>query len=50
MAAMARALWHGFSGSGLKLDSFEAICLFCGVGLTVSLFLAAYGFDLNPGF
>jgi Na+/H+ antiporter NhaA len=49
MTAIARALSRGFSEARLELDSLKTICLFCGIGLTVSLFLAAYGFDLSPG-
>ena len=50
MTAIARILSHGFSEARFELDSLKTISLLCGIGLTVSLFLAAYGIDLNPGF
>ena len=50
MTAIARALSYGFSETRFEIDSLKTICLFCGVGLTLSLLAAAYGLELNPGF
>ena len=49
MTAIARALSYSASDTRFEIDSLKTICLFCGVGLTVSLFLAVYGLDLNSG-
>ena len=50
MTAIARVFSYRFSEARFELDSLKTICLFCGIGLTASLLLAAHGIDLNPGF
>ena len=49
MAAIARELSRA-AGTQVGVETLETIVMFCGVGLTVSLFLASYGLDLSPGF
>jgi hypothetical protein len=49
MAAIARMLSRA-SGTQVDIETLKTIVMFCGVGLTVSLLLAAYGLDLSPGF
>jgi hypothetical protein len=38
MTAIARALSYSVSDTRFEIDSLKTICLFCGVGLTASLF------------
>jgi hypothetical protein len=49
MDAIARVLSRA-SGTQVDVETLETIVTFCGVGLTVSLFLASCGLDLSPGF
>ena len=49
MASIARALTR-VTGTPVDVEEIELILIFCGVGLTVSLFLISYGLDLSVGF
>jgi hypothetical protein len=49
MTALAKVLTR-VSGIQVDVETLKTIAMFCGVGLTVSLLLASYGVDLNPGF
>lgn len=49
MATIARLLSRA-PGTQVDVETLETIVIFCGIGLTVSLFLASYGLDLSPGF
>jgi hypothetical protein len=49
MAALARALSR-VTGTQIDVEEIKPILIFCGVGLTVSLFLISYGLDLSVGF
>ena len=49
MAAIARALSR-VTGTQADVETIKTLAIFCGVGLTVSLILASYGFDLSAGF
>jgi len=49
MTAIAKVLSHAFSETRPDVGPLRTIIIFCGVGLSVSLFLAAYGFDLGSG-
>ena len=48
MAAMVRVLSNGFSDSR-PAGELAAITIFCGLGLSFSLLLAAHGLDLSVG-
>ena len=49
MAAIAQAFFR-VSGIQVESETLKPIAIFCGVGLTVSLFAASYGFDLSAGY
>jgi Na+/H+ antiporter NhaA len=49
MAAIARVLSRA-SGTQADIEMLKAIAIFCGIGLTVSLFLATNGLDMSAGF
>jgi hypothetical protein len=49
MVATARVLSRA-SGSGVDVETFKTIAIFCGVGLFVSLLLLVYGQDLSVGY
>jgi hypothetical protein len=49
MAAIARARSR-VTGTQVDVETIKTLAIFCGVGLTVSLILASYGFDLSAGF
>jgi hypothetical protein len=49
MTAIARALLNTIPATSFDVENFEAIALFCGVGLLVSLFLAFSGLEMNFG-
>ena len=39
------------TGTEIDVDSLSAVLIFCGIGLTLSLFaIEAYGLDLSCGF
>jgi tRNA A37 threonylcarbamoyltransferase TsaD len=50
MAAIARALSRALTSTHIEIETLKTIAIFCGVGLVISLLLAAYGFDLGAGF
>jgi hypothetical protein len=51
MATIARVLSRAFPTTNVELETLKTIALFCGVGLVVSLLLAATtGLDLSAGF
>jgi hypothetical protein len=56
MAAIARVLSRAFPETNAEIESLKTIALFCGVGLVVSLLLAATtgldmsGMDMSAGF
>jgi hypothetical protein len=47
--AIARMLSRA-SGTQIDIETLKTVVMFCGVGLALSLLLAAYGLDLSPGF
>jgi hypothetical protein len=50
MTAIAQAISR-VTGTEIDVDSLSAVLIFCGIGLTVSLFaIEAYGLDLSCGF
>ena len=49
MTAVAKALSHTFSGTQTDLGPLKTIITLCGIGLVVSVLLAAYGVDLGTG-
>lgn len=49
MAVFAKVLSRA-SGVEVDVETISTLVMFCGVGLTVSLLLASYGFDLSAGF
>jgi hypothetical protein len=49
-AAIARILSYAFPGTDVEAETLKTIAIFCGVGLVVSLFLAANGLDISAGF
>jgi len=49
MAAIATALDRAL-GIQIDVETLKTLVIFCGAGLTVSLVLASYGFDLSAGF
>jgi hypothetical protein len=51
MAAIARVLSRAFPGTNDEVETLKTIALFCGMGLVVSLLLAATtGLDMSAGF
>ena len=48
MAAIAKVLSRA-SGTNVDVETVKTIAMFCTGGLVVSLVLASYGLDLNPG-
>ena len=51
MTAIARALSRAFPSTNDEIETLKTIALFCGVGLVVSLVLAATsGLDISAGF
>jgi hypothetical protein len=49
MTAVAKVLLQAFPQTRSSVGPLMTIVIFCGVGLSVSLLLAAYGFDLGIG-
>jgi hypothetical protein len=49
MTAIAKALLNTIPAISFDVENFEAIALFCGIGLLLSLFLAFSGLELNFG-
>jgi hypothetical protein len=49
MAVVARVLSQAFPDREFEVGPLMTIALFCGFGLSVSLLLAADGFDLGAG-
>jgi hypothetical protein len=49
MAVIAEVVSHRFSETRIDVGPLKTIVTLCGVGLVVSLLLAAYGFDLGAG-
>jgi hypothetical protein len=49
MTAVAKTLGR-VRESRLEVETLKVIALFCGVGLVVSLLLAANGLDISPRF
>jgi hypothetical protein len=49
MAALAKVLAHPFPKTRSDVGPLTMIAIFCGAGLSVSLLLAACGFDLGAG-
>jgi hypothetical protein len=47
MTAIARALSHRFSETRAEVGPLSTIVIFCGIGLSLSLLLAACGLDLG---
>jgi tRNA A37 threonylcarbamoyltransferase TsaD len=51
MTAIARALSRAFPKTNHEIEALKTIAVFCGVGLVVSLLLAATsGLDMSAGF
>jgi hypothetical protein len=50
MAVVARVLSFAFPDSELEVGPLMTVALFCYLGLSISLLLAAGGFDLGAGF
>jgi tRNA A37 threonylcarbamoyltransferase TsaD len=51
MTAIARVLSRAFPSTNDEIETLKTIALFCGVGLVVSLLLAATsGLDMSAGF
>jgi tRNA A37 threonylcarbamoyltransferase TsaD len=51
MTAIARVLSRAFPRTNVEFETLKTIALFCGVGLVVSLLLAATnGLDMSAGF
>jgi hypothetical protein len=51
MTAIARVLSRAFPATSIEVETLKTIALFCGVGLVVSLLLAATnGLDMSAGF
>jgi hypothetical protein len=51
MATIARAFSRAFPATNVEVETLKTIVLFCGVGLVVSLLLAATtGLDMSAGF
>ena len=48
MITIAKILYRT-SGTLVDVETLEIIAIFCGVGLSVSLFLATCGLDLSGG-
>jgi hypothetical protein len=48
MAALPKA-FSRVHETQVDVETLKEIVTFCGVGLTLSLFLASYGLDLSPG-
>jgi hypothetical protein len=49
MTAVANVLTRA-TGTHVDVETLRPIIILCGFGLSVSLLLAAYGFDLGAGF
>jgi hypothetical protein len=49
MVAIAKALLNTIPAISSDVENFEAVTLFCGAGLLVSLFLAFSGLEMNYG-
>jgi hypothetical protein len=49
MTAIAKALLNTIPSISFDVENFEAIALFCGTGLLVSLCLAFSGLEMNYG-
>ena len=49
MTAIAKALLNTIPSISFDVENFEAIALFCGTGLLVSLCLAFSGLEINYG-
>lgn len=49
MTAIAK-MFSRVSGTNVDAEIFKTIVIFCGVGLVVSLLLAANGLDMSAGF
>ncbi|HEX2632362.1 MAG TPA: hypothetical protein VHM22_06125 [Bradyrhizobium sp.] len=49
MTAIAKALLNAIPAISFDVENFEAIALFCGAGLLVSLCLAFSGLEVNYG-
>jgi hypothetical protein len=47
MTAIAKALLNTIPAISFDVENFEAIILFCGAGLLLSLLLAFSGLELN---
>jgi len=50
MAVVARVLSFAFPDREFEVGPLMTVTLFCGLGLSVSLLVAAGGFDLGAGF
>ena len=51
MTTIARAFSRAFPATNIEVEMLKTIALFCGIGLVVSLLLAATtGLDISPGF
>ena len=49
MTAIAKALLNTIPSISFDVENFEAIALFCGTGLLISLCLAFSGLEMNYG-
>ena len=49
MTALVQALSR-ISHVNIETEALEAVLMFCGVGLLVSLLMASYGLDISAGF
>lgn len=47
MAAIAKVLSRAFPATNTETETLKIIVMFCGVGLVVSLLMAAYGLDFG---
>ena len=50
MAVVARVLSRSFPATQIDVETLKTIVMFCGIGLVVSLLLAANGLDISAGF
>jgi hypothetical protein len=50
MTELVQNLFRSSKAASETKDDLKIVVIFCGTGLLVSLFLAAYALDLGPGF
>jgi Na+/H+ antiporter NhaA len=43
-------LSRAYPEAEVEVEMLKTIVIFCGIGLTVSLFLISFGLDITPGF